>query len=135
MSGAGPTPSASGWTAGAESVEVGAQGGIGDLFRHIRYSRSAGTLSVEDSDPFAAGREQHPARVVRRSIVLGRTERASVEATLARVQPDGAALARRCAPGGCTWLSRDGGDRLEDHATVSVVMSELSRFFPELRQY
>lgn len=127
--------SPTGWTADAERLEVGARGGVGDFFRIIRYSRSAGTLSVDDSDPFAGGREQRPARVVRRSIAVGDRERNAVEAILALVRPDGAALARRCAPGGCLWLALDGGERLEDDATVRPVLLDLSHFFPELRPY
>jgi hypothetical protein len=73
--------------------------------------------------------------VVRRSIVVGSSDRNAVEAILARVRPDGAALARRCAPGGCLWLVLDGDERMEDDATVRPALLDLSRFFPELRPY
>ena len=125
----------SGWTRDSDTVDVSARGGIGDLYRHIRYSRATGTLSVEDSDPFAGEGEQHPARVLRRSRILGLEDRKRVEAILGQVQPDGAARARRCAPGGCLSLELDGGDRLEDDATVRPLLGELSRYFPELRSY
>jgi hypothetical protein len=125
----------SGWTRGADTVIVASRGGLGDFFRKITYSRSAGTLSVEDSDPFAGEREQHPARVVRRSRALGPDDRRRVEAILGRVQPDAAALARRCAPGGCLWIERDDGARLEDDVSVRPALVELSRLFPELREY
>lgn len=128
-------PAATGWTKDADTVVVGAQAGVGDFFRKIKYLRPSATLSVEDSDPFAGGREQHPARVIRRSRALGVEERRRVEEILGRVQPDAAALARRCAPGGCLWIERDDGERLEDGALVRPALTELSRFFPELREY
>jgi hypothetical protein len=124
-----------GWTRDSDTVDVSARGGIGDLHRHIRYSRATGTLSVEDSDPFAGAAEQHPARVLRLSRNLGLADRERVEALLERVQPDGAARAQRCAPGGCLWVELEGGDRLEDDATVRPLLQELSRYFPELRAY
>jgi len=58
-----------------------------------------------------------------------------VEKILARVNPDTDAFDRRCAPGGCSWISRDDDERIEDAPVVRETLVELSRWFPELRQY
>jgi hypothetical protein len=124
-----------GWTGGADVVEVGARGGHAALHRIIRYSRVSGTLTVDDSDPFASGQEKRTPRITRKSIRLDARDREAVERILASVLPDSAALDRRCFPGGCRWIELDGDDRLEDNDIAGRALAELSRFFPELRAY
>ena len=65
-------------------------------------------------------------------------QRRRVEDILASVRPDGDALARRCAPGGCVWLERvfayGRRDRLEDFKSVQPVLGDLTALFPEVRK-
>ncbi len=134
-----PVTVASGWTAGAALIEAGTVAGRADFRRLLRYTRASGSLELQDSDPFASGTESKTARVLNLSRVLSPEERQRVEAVLDRVQPDAAALERRCAPGGCVWLERVGADgtrqRLEHLESAQPVLRELSALFPEARQF
>ena len=131
-------PQGSGWTAGAAVVEVGSVAGRADFRRLLRYTRANSRLEIEDSDPFATGQESPTPRVLKLGRTLSSEESRRVEEILANVRPDGDALARRCAPGGCLWLERIFADgdraRLEDFKTVQGVLADLTGFFPEARK-
>jgi hypothetical protein len=115
------------------------QGGHGLQFRELSFDDGRGTLSVHDSDLFAAdGNESKTPRVIEKSVTLSAADHEAVAKQLVAICPDAKAMAMQCAPGGCSSAEitpRSGTKvRLEDHITVGSLMGRLEPFFPELRQ-
>jgi hypothetical protein len=117
----------------AKSLLARMQAGRGDFFRELRYDFAAGEVSVNDSDPFATGKEEKTPRVIQRSRTLTPEEKAKTEAALFAICPSEEARKARCAPGGCMRLEV-AGTALEHAETVERVMKILADLFPELRR-
>lgn len=133
------TPSATcpPWEPSPRTVVAFTTGGRGDFFRELRYDFGTGELRVNDSDPFAEGKETEKPRVIEQTKTLEGDDRQKTEKALLAICPDEAAMKAACAPGGCSRLTVTRGDgtetKIEDNDTVVAALAILRPFFPELR--
>jgi hypothetical protein len=110
------------------------QAGHAEQYRELRYDGAKPAAEAHASSPLSKGATTR--RVVDRTRMLTRDEARAVEDELTRVCPDDAAMAARCAPGGCARLRVGPPGRettVEDAETVRKVMAPLERLFPELK--
>ena len=122
---------------GVTSLEASTMAGRGDFFAEYKYDFATGMVEVNDSDPFANGKEAKTPRVTKTSKQLKGDDKARLEKALTGSCPKGDELKRACAPGGCSRLrvkTAAGESKIEDVPTVHNALSLLRKLFPELRQ-
>ncbi len=112
--------------------------GRADFKRELRFDDAKGIVSVHDSDPYAnaSGKEEKTPRVIDKTKTLTPEEHRALTVDLFQICPDTAAMAEKCAPGGCVHLEVTSEGKtvtVESVKTVGAVMRRLESYFPELR--